>query len=72
MQGAQILRNEAYFSYAAMTKDEVQHSRMTFYKAATINYFFEYFLIKALISEIIASAGRPFALASVTHLSFIG
>ena len=33
MQGARILRNEAYFSYAAMTKDEVQHSRMTFYEA---------------------------------------
>ena len=24
MQGARILRNEAYFSYAAMTKDEAQ------------------------------------------------
>jgi len=33
MQGARISRNEAYFSYAAMTKDEVQHSRMTFYEA---------------------------------------
>ena len=36
MQGARILRNEAYFSYAAMTKDEVQHSRMTFYEAVMI------------------------------------
>jgi hypothetical protein len=33
MQGTRILRNEAYFWYAAMTKDEVQHSRMTFYEA---------------------------------------
>jgi len=33
MQSARILRNEAYFWYAAMTKDEVQHSRMTFYEA---------------------------------------
>ncbi len=33
MQGAQILRNEAYFSYAAMTKDETQRRRWTFYEA---------------------------------------
>jgi len=38
MQGARILRNEAYFLYAAMTKDEVQHSRITFYEAVFI-YF---------------------------------
>jgi hypothetical protein len=36
MQGARILRNEAYFSYAAMTKDEVQYSGMTFYEAVKI------------------------------------
>jgi len=36
MQGARILRNEAYYWYAAMTKDEVQHSRMTFYEAGKI------------------------------------
>jgi len=36
MQGARILRNEAYYWYAAMTKDEVQHSRMTFYKAVNL------------------------------------
>jgi hypothetical protein len=27
MQGAQILRNEAYFAYAAVTKDAAQRSR---------------------------------------------
>ena len=37
MQGAQILRNEAYFSYAAMTKDEVQHRRWTFYEAVNLD-----------------------------------
>ncbi len=36
MQGAQILRNEAYFSYAAMTKDEAQHRRWTFYEAVNV------------------------------------
>ena len=36
MQGAGILRNEAYFLYAAMTKDEVQHSTITFYEAVFI------------------------------------
>jgi len=30
MQGAQILRNEAYNPYAAMTKDEARHSRSRF------------------------------------------
>src|SRR3990170_7744150 len=34
MQGAQILRNEAYFfRYAAMTKDAAQRRRWTFYEA---------------------------------------
>jgi hypothetical protein len=37
MQGAQILRNEAYLSYAAMTKDEAQHRRWTFYEAVKVN-----------------------------------
>ncbi|MBU1181857.1 MAG: hypothetical protein ABIJ52_15150 [Pseudomonadota bacterium] len=36
MQSARISRNEAYFPYAAMTKDEVQHSRMAFYEAVII------------------------------------
>jgi len=30
MQGARILRNEAYMQYAAMTKDEVQRRRSRF------------------------------------------
>jgi len=30
MQGARILRNEAYNPYAAMTKDEAQHSGSRF------------------------------------------
>gem|GEM_PF-2213323 len=30
MQGARILRNEAYNPYAAMTKDEAQHGRSRF------------------------------------------
>ncbi len=33
MQGARILRNEAYLSYVGMTKDEAQRRRWTFYKA---------------------------------------
>ena len=33
MQGARILRNEAYLSYVAMTKDEAQRRRWTFYTA---------------------------------------
>gem|GEM_PF-841635 len=33
MQGARILRNEAYDQYAAMTKDEAQRSRSRFSKA---------------------------------------
>ncbi len=37
MQGAQILRNEAYCSYAAMTKDEAQRRRWTFYEAVNIS-----------------------------------
>jgi hypothetical protein len=35
-QGAQILKNEAYLSYAAMTKDEAQRSIRTFYEAVMI------------------------------------
>jgi len=30
MQGARILRNEAYNQYAAMTKDKLQHRRSHF------------------------------------------
>ncbi len=33
---ASILRNEAYFSYAGMTKGEVEHRRWTFYEAVNI------------------------------------
>ncbi len=33
MQGAQILRNETYLQYVAMTKDEAQRSSWTFYEA---------------------------------------
>ena len=33
---AQIFRNEAYLSYVAMTKDEAQHRRWTFYEAVRI------------------------------------
>ncbi len=36
MQGAQILRNEAYLSYVVMMKDEAQHRRWTFYEAVTV------------------------------------
>jgi len=32
-QGAQVLRNEAYLSYAAVTKDAAQRSIRTFYEA---------------------------------------
>jgi hypothetical protein len=44
MQGAQILRNEAYLLYVAMTKDEAQRRRWTFYEAVkfhdyTIRYY---------------------------------
>jgi hypothetical protein len=37
-QGAQILRNEAYLAYAAMTKDVAQRSIRTFY-VVVINRF---------------------------------
>ncbi len=33
MQGARILRNEAYLSYVGMTKDEAQRRRWTFCEA---------------------------------------
>jgi len=35
-QGAQILRNEAYLSYAAVTKDAAQRSIRTFYEAVNL------------------------------------
>jgi len=37
MQGAQILRSEAYLRYVATTKDEAQRRRWTFYEAVNIN-----------------------------------
>ncbi len=39
MQGAQRLRNEAYLSYVAMTKDEAQRRRWTFYEVVKSLYF---------------------------------
>jgi len=33
MQGAQIMRNEAYIRYAAVTKDAAERRSWTFYKA---------------------------------------
>ena len=36
MQGVRILRNEAYLWYVAMTKDEAQRRRWTFYEAVTL------------------------------------
>jgi hypothetical protein len=41
MQGARIFWNEAYLQVrrnAAMTKDEAQHSRWTFYEAVNFGY----------------------------------
>ncbi len=38
IQGAQILRNEAYLYYAAVTKDAAQRRSWTFYKAVKIEY----------------------------------
>jgi len=35
-QGAQILRNEAYSRYAAVTKDAAERRSWTFYKAITV------------------------------------
>ena len=40
MQGVRIFRNEAYVWYVAMTKDEAQRRRWTFYEAVIIAYFF--------------------------------
>ena len=37
IQGAQILRNEAYLQYAAMTKDAAQHRSWTFYEAVKLD-----------------------------------
>ena len=39
MQGARIFRNEAYFKYVGMTKEEAQHSRWTFYEAVNALFF---------------------------------
>ena len=36
MQDVQILRNETYLWYVAMTKDEAQRRRWTFYEAVII------------------------------------
>jgi hypothetical protein len=37
IQGAQILRNEAYIWYAAVTKDAAQRRSWTFYEAVKID-----------------------------------
>ena len=36
MQGAQVLRNEAYVWCVAVTKDAVQRRRWTFYEAVIL------------------------------------
>ncbi len=36
IQGAQILRDEAYLQYASMTKDAAQHRSWTFYEAVKV------------------------------------
>ncbi|MAF33623.1 MAG: hypothetical protein CL941_06680 [Desulfobacter sp.] len=36
IQGAQILKNEAYLQYAAMAKDTTQHRSWTFYEAVNL------------------------------------
>jgi hypothetical protein len=36
MQGALILRNEAYLSYVAVTKDEAERRRWTFCEAVNL------------------------------------
>jgi hypothetical protein len=33
MQGVRVLRNEAYILYVAMTKEDAQRRRWTFYEA---------------------------------------
>ncbi|MFB0505859.1 MAG: hypothetical protein ACETWT_03920, partial [Thermodesulfobacteriota bacterium] len=38
IQGAQILRNEAYLQYAAMTKDAAQRRSWTFYEAINVRF----------------------------------
>jgi hypothetical protein len=37
IQGAQILRNEAYLQYAAVTKDEAQHSPSALLRAVSMS-----------------------------------
>ena len=41
MQGAQILRNEAYLRYAAVTKGAAQRSSWTFYEAIKLDDFIQ-------------------------------
>ncbi len=36
VQGAQNPRNEVWFAYSAVTRDEAQHRNWTFYKAIII------------------------------------
>jgi hypothetical protein len=38
IQGAQILRNEAYLQYAAVTKDAAQRRSWTFYEAIKVRF----------------------------------
>ena len=37
IQGSQILRNEEYLRYAAVTKDAAQRRSLTFYEAIILN-----------------------------------
>ncbi len=39
MQGAHIRSNEAYLPYAAVTEDEAQRSRWTFYEVVNVQEF---------------------------------
>ncbi len=38
MEGARTLRNKAYLQYVAMTKDEAQRLRWTFYEAVLLAF----------------------------------
>jgi hypothetical protein len=50
MQGAQILRSEAYFPHVGMTKDEAQRRRWAFYEAVGISAL-HYYTYKNQVSR---------------------
>jgi len=58
MQGAQILRNEAYLWYVAMTKDDAQRRRWTFYE-----------VVKDKQSQTIPSYGKLLKAKNVANYS---